>query len=134
MIEERKIEVVESWDIGGGYDWSVVEFGIDNEGECWLRAGSGCSCDSIGEIPWAPFTKELLESSAHSFLNSYGGVTSNDAASCISALQGFLPNAKSKNIEKLATTTNNSNILRALRKHPKVTEKALVIIALKLEH
>lgn len=39
---------------GGYYEWSQAEIATLDDGTHWLRYGSGCSCDSLGEEEWEP--------------------------------------------------------------------------------
>ena len=50
-----EIEIVQQYDwSGGGYEWSSAEIGRDTSGHYWIRAGSGCSCNYIGDEIWEP--------------------------------------------------------------------------------
>jgi len=39
------------------YEWSEAEIGKSPDGRLWIRYGAGCSCNSIGDEEWVPFTE-----------------------------------------------------------------------------
>lgn len=55
---KNSIEVIDSFNDGGGsYDWSEAEIGKSPDGRLWYRYGAGCSCNSISDEDWSPFTE-----------------------------------------------------------------------------
>lgn len=62
--ESIKVEV----ELGDyGYNWSMAQVGKSPDGRLWIRYGSGCSCSSIDDEDWGPFTEAIQakEASRH---------------------------------------------------------------------
>ncbi len=68
------VDVRVTLDGGGSYEWNIVELGVDEVGGVWVRQGAGCSCNWIGDEPWAPvhsLDSENLAAAVRSWKSSY---------------------------------------------------------------
>ena len=47
-------KVIKTAKLRDGYSWTTAEIGKDSFGNYWIRSGSGCSCNYIGDEAWEP--------------------------------------------------------------------------------
>ena len=71
-----------------GYDWSMAQIGESPDARLWIRYGSGCSCSSIDEEEWTPFTESIQAKQASRHL----GDNPHQRANFIAEAQGLLFN------------------------------------------